>query len=78
LIMRRFRVRKSCQEFDFIVYFRLDVVRTKGAGGPPRSPPDADQLSRRFQVPDFSFFKTNINCFSLVLNSVGISPVGNA
>ena len=36
------------------------------------------QLSRRFQVPDFSFFKTNINCFSLVLNSVGISPVGKA
>jgi hypothetical protein len=25
-----------------------------------------------------TFFITNINCFSLVLNAAGISPVGNA
>ncbi len=35
------------------------------------------ELSRS-QESDFSFFMTNINCFSLVLNSVGISPVGSA
>ncbi len=40
--------------------------------------PLADAHNRPRPVNHSAFFITNINCFSLVLNPVGISPVGRA
>ena len=70
--------RAQFDEIDPAILADFNDARGRADHGGATGDSAVKHALQHYHESDFSFFITNINCFSLVLNSLGTSPVGRA